>query len=196
MNELSYSLGVSVAYNLKEQGFKVDSVADFARALEDVLNDCELAIPQEKVGEIVNNYFAELQEKMFAEIKEEGKRFLEENGKREGVTTLSSGLQYEVLTSSIGQKPTLNDVVTTHYHGMLIDGKVFDSSVQRGKPASFPVSGVIKGWTEALQLMSVGSKWRLFIPSELAYGAQGAGQLIGPYSTLVFDVELLEINNN
>jgi FKBP-type peptidyl-prolyl cis-trans isomerase FklB len=196
MNELSYSLGVSVAYNLKEQGFKVDSVADFARALEDVLNDRELAIPQEKVGEIVNNYFAELQEKMFAEIKEEGKRFLEENGKREGVTTLSSGLQYEVLTSSIGQKPTLNDVVTTHYHGMLIDGKVFDSSVQRGKPASFPVSGVIKGWTEALQLMSVGSKWRLFIPSELAYGAQGAGQLIGPYSTLVFDVELLEINNN
>ncbi len=196
MNELSYSLGVSVAYNLKEQGFKVDSVGDFAKALEDVLNDRELAIPQEKVGEIVNNYFAELQEKMFAEIKEEGKRFLEENGKREGVTTLSSGLQYEVLTSSIGQKPTLNDVVTTHYHGMLIDGKVFDSSVQRGKPASFPVSGVIKGWTEALQLMSVGSKWRLFIPSELAYGAQGAGQLIGPYSTLVFDVELLEINNN
>lgn len=196
MNELSYSLGVSVAYNLKEQGFKVDSVGDFAKALEDVLNDRELAIPQEKVGEIVNNYFAELQEKMFAEIKEEGKRFLEENGKREGVTTLSSGLQYEILTSSIGQKPTLNDVVTTHYHGMLIDGKVFDSSVQRGKPASFPVSGVIKGWTEALQLMSVGSKWRLFIPSELAYGAQGAGQLIGPYSTLVFDVELLEINNN
>jgi FKBP-type peptidyl-prolyl cis-trans isomerase FklB len=125
---------------------------------------------------------------------EEGKNFLLENAKRAEVKTLESGLQYEVITDSEGPKPSLNDQVTTHYHGTLIDGTVFDSSVERGQPATFPVSGVIKGWTEALQLMSVGSKWRLFVPYDLAYGEKGASAQIGPYSTLVFEVELIKIN--
>jgi FKBP-type peptidyl-prolyl cis-trans isomerase FklB len=194
MNELSYSLGVSVAFNLKEQGFKIDSVADFAKALEDVLGEKELAIPQEKVGELVNNYFKSLQEKKFEEKKEEGIKFLDENATKEGIITLESGLQYKILTKGEGEKPGLEDKVTTHYHGTLLNGSVFDSSVQRDQPASFPVNGVIKGWTEALQLMAVGSKWRLFIPSDLAYGEKGAGQAISPYSTLIFEVELLSID--
>ena len=164
MNELSYSLGVSVAYNLKEQGFEVESIEDFSKALYDVIEGKDLAFPQEKVGEIVNNYFKELQEKKFAEKKAEGEKFLAENAKREGVVVLESGLQYEIMTKGDGEKPTIDDKVTTHYHGSLINGSVFDSSVQRGQPASFPVAGVIKGWTEALQLMAVGSKWKLFIP--------------------------------
>ena len=194
MNELSYSLGVSVAYNLKEQGFEVESIEDFSKALYDVIEGKDLAFPQEKVGEIVNNYFKELQEKKFAEKKAEGEKFLAENAKREGVVVLESGLQYEIMTKGDGEKPTIDDKVTTHYHGSLINGSVFDSSVQRGQPASFPVAGVIKGWTEALQLMAVGSKWKLFIPSELAYGEQGAGQAIAPHSTLVFEVELISID--
>lgn len=194
MNELSYSLGVSVAYNLKEQGFKIDSIEDFSKALNDVIGGNELAIPQEKVGEIVNNYFKELQEKKFAEKKSEGEAFLAENAKKEGIVTLESGLQYEIMTEGEGEKPTIEDKVTTHYHGTLLNGSVFDSSVQRGQPASFPVAGVIKGWTEALQLMAVGSKWKLYIPSELAYGAQGAGQAIAPHSALIFEVELLSID--
>lgn len=194
MNELSYSLGVSVAYNLKEQGFKLDSVEDFSKALKDVIEGSELAIPQEKVGEIVNSYFKELQDKKSAEQQGEGDKFLAENAKKDGVITLESGLQYQVMTEGKGEKPTSEDKVTTHYHGTLLNGTVFDSSVQRGKPASFPVSGVIKGWTEALQLMAVGSKWKLFIPSELAYGAQGAGQAIAPHTSLIFEVELLSID--
>ncbi len=194
MNELSYSLGVSVAYNLKEQGFEVESIEDFSKALYDVIEGKDLAFPLEKVGEIVNNYFKELQEKKFAEKKAEGEKFLVENAKREGVVVLESGLQYEIMTEGEGEKPTIDDKVTTHYHGTLINGSVFDSSVQRGQPASFPVAGVIKGWTEALQLMAVGSKWKLFIPSDLAYGAQGAGQAIAPHSTLVFEVELISID--
>lgn len=194
MNELSYSLGVSVAYNLKEQGFKLDSVEDFSKALKDVIEGSELAIPQEKVGEIVNSYFKELQDKKSAEQQGEGDKFLAENAKKDGVITLESGLQYQVMTEGKGEKPTSEDKVTTHYHGTLLNGTVFDSSVQRGQPASFPVSGVIKGWTEALQLMAVGSKWKLFIPSELAYGAQGAGQAIAPHTSLIFEVELLSID--
>lgn len=194
MNELSYSLGVSVAYNLKEQGFKLDSVEDFSKALKDVIEGSELAIPQEKVGEIVNSYFKELQDRKSAEQQGEGDKFLAENAKKDGVITLESGLQYQVMTEGKGEKPTSEDKVTTHYHGTLLNGTVFDSSVQRGQPASFPVSGVIKGWTEALQLMAVGSKWKLFIPSELAYGAQGAGQAIAPHTSLIFEVELLSID--
>jgi FKBP-type peptidyl-prolyl cis-trans isomerase FklB len=125
---------------------------------------------------------------------EEGANYLQENAKREGVTTLPSGLQYEVIKDGTGSIPTLEDNVTTHYHGTLVDGTVFDSSVDRGEPASFPVGGVIKGWTEALQLMSVGSKWKLYVPYDLAYGERGAGAQIGPYSTLIFEVELISIN--
>ncbi|KAF0807854.1 peptidyl-prolyl isomerase [Alcanivorax sp. S71-1-4] len=133
-------------------------------------------------------------EKAASDNAETGKAFREENGAKEGVTTLDSGLQYEVLTEGESdQKPTLNDVVVAHYHGTLVDGTVFDSSVDRGEPASFPLGQVIQGWQEALQLMNVGDKWRIVIPPELAYGEQGAGQKIGPNSTLVFEVELLEV---
>lgn len=194
MNELSYSLGVSVAYNLKEQGFKVESIEDFSKALYDVLNDNQLAIPQEKIGKLVNDYFKKLQEKHSAEKMDEGKKFLAENAKKQGVVNLPSGLQYEIITKGNGEKPILADKVTTHYHGTLINGTIFDSSVKRGQPASFPVNGVIKGWTEALQLMPVGSKWKLYVPSDLAYGEQGAGQTIGPNTTLIFEVELLSID--
>lgn len=193
MNELSYSLGVSMAFNLKGQGINIENQADFLKGMEAVLTESELAIPEEKIGEIINAYFTELQEQSFAEVKNEGKLFLEENAKKEGVVTLPSGLQYEIITEGKGEKPGLTDVVTTHYHGTLIDGNIFDSSVHRGQPASFPVNGVIKGWTEALQLMAVGSKWKLYVPYQLAYGEQGAGQAIGPYTTLIFEVELLEI---
>jgi len=194
MNELSYSLGVSVGYNLKEQGFKVDSIEDFSKALYDVLNENQLAIPQEKIGKLVNDYFKELQEKRSVEKNEDNTKFFAENAKRDGVVTLPSGLQYEIMNKGDGEKPKLNDKVTTHYHGTLINGTIFDSSVKRGQPASFPVNGVIKGWTEALQLMPVGSKWKLFVPSELAYGEQGAGNAIGPNTALIFEVELLSID--
>jgi FKBP-type peptidyl-prolyl cis-trans isomerase FklB len=193
MNELSYSLGVSMAFNLKGQGINIENQADFLKGLEAVLTESELAIPEEKIGEIINAYFTELQEQSFAEVKNAGKLFLEENAKKAGVVILPSGLQYEIITEGKGEKPGLTDVVTTHYHGTLIDGNIFDSSVHRGQPASFPVNGVIKGWTEALQLMAVGSKWKLYVPYQLAYGEQGAGQAIGPYTTLIFEVELLEI---
>ncbi len=195
MNELSYSLGVSVGLNLKEQGFSLDSVEDFAQALNDVLSGNELAVPQEKVQTLVNEYFTELQKKRFEEKVAEGNKFLEENKKKDGVVTLESGLQYEVINEGDGAKPEATDMVTVHYTGTLIDGTVFDSSVQRGEPATFPVNGVIPGWVEALQLMPVGAKWKLAIPYNLAYGERGAGQLIGPYSTLVFEVELLSIQD-
>jgi FKBP-type peptidyl-prolyl cis-trans isomerase FklB len=193
MNELSYSLGASMAFNLRGQSINIENVSDFLKAMEDVLTESPLAIPEEKIGELLNAYFAELQEQSFAEVKNEGKVFLEENAKKEGVTTLPSGLQYEVMIEGKGEKPALTDVVTTHYHGTLLDGNIFDSSVHRGQPASFPVNGVIKGWTEALQLMPVGSKWKLYVPHHLAYGEQGAGEAIGPYTTLIFEVELLDI---
>ena len=195
MNELSYSLGVSVALNLKEQGFEISSLDDFSKALHDVMAGTELALPMEKVNETVNNFFKDLTEKKSEELKVEGESFLAENAKREGVVTLPSGLQYEVTQDAEGDKPKAENTVTTHYHGTFINGNVFDSSVQRNQPASFPVNGVIKGWTEALQMMSVGAKWKLFIPSELAYGAQGAGQAIPPHTSLIFEVELISIDS-
>ena len=162
--------------------------------MKEVINGKEPKINNDQALMIIQNYFAKKQSAMSEEKIDEGRIFLEENGKKEGVTTLESGLQYTVITEGTGPKPKLEDNVTTHYHGTLIDGTVFDSSVDRGEPASFPVGGVIKGWTEALQLMSVGSKWKLFVPYDLAYGERGAGPKIGPYSTLIFEVELLSIN--
>jgi FKBP-type peptidyl-prolyl cis-trans isomerase FklB len=143
---------------------------------------------------VIQDFFKKQQAKASESVIEEGEKFLIDNAKRNEVTTLESGLQYEILKTGEGPKPSLNDQVTTHYHGTLIDGTVFDSSVDRGEPATFPVSGVIKGWTEALQLMSVGSKWKLFVPYDLAYGERGAGPQIGPFTTLVFEVELIKIN--
>ena len=146
------------------------------------------------ITSFINSYFSKKQKKESESMIEDGANYLQENAKREGVTTLPSGLQYEVINDGTGPMPTIEDNVTTHYHGTLIDGTVFDSSVDRGEPASFPVGGVIKGWTEALQLMSVGSKWKLYVPYDLAYGERGAGAQIGPYSTLIFEVELISIN--
>ena len=193
MNELSYSLGVSVGLNLKDQGFEVSSVDDFAQALNDVLSDNELAIPAEKVNEIVNEYFTKLQAKRAEEMNAGQAVFFEENAKREEITVTETGIQYEVITAGDGAQPAATDTVTVHYQGSLIDGTVFDSSVQRGEPATFPVNGVIPGWQEVLPMMKAGSKWRVFIPSELAYGERGAGNAIPPNSPLVFDIELISI---
>ena len=194
LDSVSYSLGVNIGENIKKQ-FEDINLNNFEAGIKDVLEkDVEAKISDNQAQAIIQSYFTKKQQQQSESVIEEGINFLRENGKREGVTTLASGLQYEVISNGTGPKPTIEDNVTTHYHGTLIDGTVFDSSVDRGEPASFPVGGVIKGWTEALQLMSVGSKWKLYVPYDLAYGERGAGPQIGPYSTLIFDVELLSIN--
>lgn len=194
LDSVSYSLGVNIGENIKKQ-FEDINLNNFEAGIKDVLEkDVEAKISDNQAQAIIQSYFTKKQQQQSESVIEEGINFLRENAKREGVTTLASGLQYEVISNGTGPKPTIEDNVTTHYHGTLIDGTVFDSSVDRGEPASFPVGGVIKGWTEALQLMSVGSKWKLYVPYDLAYGERGAGPQIGPYSTLIFDVELISIN--
>jgi FKBP-type peptidyl-prolyl cis-trans isomerase FklB len=194
LDSVSYSLGVNIGENIKTQ-FEDINLDNFEAGIKDVLEkDVEAKISDNQAQAIIQSYFSKKQQKQSESVIEEGINFLRENGKREGVTTLASGLQYEVINDGTGPKPNIEDNVTTHYHGTLIDGTVFDSSVDRGEPASFPVGGVIKGWTEALQLMAVGSKWKLYVPYDLAYGERGAGPQIGPYSTLIFDVELISIN--
>ena len=193
MDKFSYAIGLGIGQNLLSMGAQGINVEDFAQAIADVLNRNELAMSHNEAREIVNKYFMELEEKMNAENIEKGKAFLAENAKKEGIVTLPSGLQYEVITEGNGKKPSATDRVKCHYEGTLIDGTLFDSSIKRGQPAVFGVNQVIKGWVEALQLMSEGSKWRLFIPSELGYGAQQAGEMIPPHSTLIFDVELIEV---
>ena len=193
MDKFSYAIGLGIGQNLLSMGAQGINVEDFAQAIADVLNRKETAISHNEAREIVNKYFMELEEKMNAENIEKGKAFLAENAKKEGIITLPSGLQYEVITEGNGKKPSATDRVKCHYEGTLIDGTLFDSSVKRGQPAVFGVNQVIKGWVEALQLMSEGSKWRLFIPSELGYGAQQAGEMIPPHSTLIFEVELIEV---
>lgn len=194
MEKLSYALGLLIGHNLK--GMNIDGLvtAEFTRAVEQVLKGEKAEMTEVQAQGMVQEYMKEQQELAGREVREAGEKFLAENAKREGVTTTASGLQYEVLTEAIGQKPVATDSVRCHYEGRLIDGTVFDSSYQRGEPTSFPLQGVIKGWTEGLQLMSLGAKFRFFIPYELAYGAQGAGGAIPPYAALVFDVELLGIN--
>ncbi len=194
MDKLSYSLGTLLATNLQQQGFKNVIGDDFFKGFQTVLNGEQPEISIQDANNLVQNHLDQLSAQKNAEVINEGKAFLEKNANAEGVVVLPSGLQYKVLQEGSGPSPALMDQVTTHYEGKLIDGRIFDSSVQRGQPASFPVNGVIKGWVEALQLMSVGSKWQLFVPSDLAYGARGAGQMIGPHSTLIFEVELLKIN--
>lgn len=193
VDSISYILGVNIATNLRQQGFTEINLEAMSKAFADVYSKNQLAIKPEEGQQILNQYFQNLQSKKAEKNLEEGKKFLEENKKKEGVVTLPSGLQYMVLKEGTGETPSATDKVTTHYHGTLIDGTVFDSSVERGQPATFPVNGVIQGWVEALQLMKVGSKWRLFIPPHLAYGERGAGESIGPNSTLIFEVELLSI---
>ena len=193
MDKFSYSIGLGIGQNLSSMGIANLSVDDFAQAIKDVLEGNQTAISHQEAREIVNKYFEELEAKMNAANIEKGKSFLEENAKRPEVVTLPSGLQYEIIKEGNGKKPEATDRVKCHYEGTLIDGTLFDSSIKRGEPAVFGVNQVIKGWVEALQLMTEGSKWRLFIPSELAYGAQQAGEMIPPHSTLIFDVELIEV---
>jgi len=162
------------------------------QGIKDVISGSS-KISAEQSNQLISGFLGELSKEASKGLIEEGTNFLTENAKKEGITTLPSGLQYEVIAEGSGEKPKADSQVTTHYHGMLLDGKVFDSSVERGQPATFGVNQVIKGWTEALQLMATGSKWKLFIPYDLAYGDQGAGADIKPYSTLIFEVELLSI---
>lgn len=194
IDSVSYSLGISVANNLKNSGFESIETDAMASAFNDVFSDKEVRITEDEANLLIQDYFLELSEKKSQEATAEGSSFLIENAKKEGVITTSSGLQYEIITNGIGATPSESDKVTVHYHGTLLDGTVFDSSVDRGQPATFPVNGVIPGWVEALQLMNVGSKYKLYIPSDLAYGERGAGGAIGPNATLIFEVELLSIN--
>ena len=193
MDKFSYAIGLGIGQNLLSMGAQGINVNDFAQAISDVLNRKETAISHNEAREIVNKYFEELEAKMNAENIEKGKAFLAENAKKEGIITLPSGLQYQVLQEGNGKKPSATDRVKCHYEGTLIDGTLFDSSIKRGQPAVFGVNQVIKGWVEALQLMSEGAKWRLFIPSELGYGAQQAGEMSPPHSTLIFEVELIKV---
>jgi len=193
MDKVSYALGLSLGNNLLSSGITALNVEKFSKGVQDVLEQNQPEISYQEAQNVINEYFQNLQAKLSEKTIAEGKAFLEENGKRPEVITLKSGLQYEIIKEGNGAVPTANNTVNVHYHGTLIDGTVFDSSVRRGEPATFGVTQVITGWVEALQLMPVGSKWKLYIPSNLAYGAQGAGQHIGPHTTLVFEVELLGI---
>lgn len=193
MDKVSYALGLSIGQNFLSSGFENIQYDDFLSGLKAVMQEEKPEISFEEAKSIINQYFVELQEKAVRLNKEAGAEFLKINGHKAGVVTLESGLQYEVIKQGDGKKPQLKDTVRCHYHGTLINGVVFDSSIERGQPAEFPLQGVIKGWTEVLQLMPVGSKWKVTIPSDLAYGDRGAGQKIQPGSTLIFIIELLDI---
>lgn len=200
MDKLSYALGMSMGHNFKGTGIKTLNSADFAAGVASVYDGVKPEMTFDEAKRIVNEYFAKLEAEMQAEAakqgevnRKNGEAFLTENAKREGIKVTESGMQYEVLESGKGDSPKASDNVEVHYTGKLIDGTVFDSSVERGVPASFGVTQVIPGWVEALQLMHEGDKWRLYIPSDLAYGPNGAGGVIGPNMTLIFDVELLRV---
>ncbi len=193
LEKVSYSIGINVATSIKSEG--LDSINSFyiSKGFQDVFENKDLAINIEESNKIIGEYFNKKQDAKNQRLAIDSKIFLEENKQKDGVMTTESGLQYLILSEGRGNNPTLNDNVTVHYHGTLIDGTIFDSSVDRKQPATFPLNGVIPGWQEALQMMSIGSKWKIFIPSELAYGESGTGA-IGPNSTLIFEVELLSIN--
>jgi FKBP-type peptidyl-prolyl cis-trans isomerase FklB len=193
MDKVSYALGMNVAQNLVSSGFSNINLASFQDGWNTVFTGVAPVISLQEANQVLQEHFAKFESQKGQKAKVEGETFLAENGQRTGVIKLESGLQYEVITSGDGKVPSAMDNVKCHYHGTLIDGTVFDSSVERGEPAVFPVGGVIQGWVEALQMMNVGSKWRLFIPPYLAYGSRGAGGAIGPDTTLVFDVELIGI---
>jgi len=193
MEKVSYALGLSLGNNLLGSGVSALDYAKLAQGIQDVMEQKKPEMSYEEAQAVINDFFQALQAKVGGQAQSEGIAFLEENSKRDGIVTLESGLQYEIITAGAGETPKASDKVKVHYHGTLIDGKVFDSSVNRGEPATFGVTQVISGWVEALQLMPVGSKWKLYIPSELAYGAQGAGQAIAPHAALIFEVELLDI---
>lgn len=193
MDKISYALGLSMGQNLMSSGVESLNYQDLAAGIEDVLTKQQPKISYQEAQQVLNQFFQELEAKVAGAAKADGEKFLAENAKREGVKVTASGLQYEILEPSLGQKPKATDTVRVHYEGTLIDGTVFDSSYRRGESITFPLNGVIAGWTEGLQLMSIGSKYKFFIPYNLAYGERGAGQSIPPYATLIFTVELLGI---
>lgn len=193
MDKFSYGLGMGIGQNLLSMGVSDISVDDFVGALKAVLSGAKTELTHSEAQKVVSEHFQKLSEQAYAKIKEAGEAFLAQNATKEGVVTLPSGLQYQVLTEGTGKQPTASDRVQCHYEGTLIDGTVFDSSIKRGEPAVFGVTQVIAGWVEALQLMKEGAKWRLYIPYQMAYGEHGAGEMIPPYSALIFDVELIKV---
>ncbi len=193
MDKISYALGLSIGNNFLSSGIKNIDFEAFLKGMKDVINGTTPAMSYEEAKEVMNDYFSKLQDERLEVNQKAGEEFLAINKNKPGVVTLPSGLQYEILKKGDGPIPVLTDQVKCHYHGTLIDGTVFDSSIERGQPATFGVNQVIPGWVEALQLMPVGSKWKLFIPSNLAYGKSGAGQMIEPNSALIFEVEILDI---
>lgn len=193
MDKYSYGLGLGIAQNLLSMGADDLKLDDFVQALKDVFEGKQPAMSFAEAQKIVSAHFEKIQKEAAAAAIEQGEMFLKMNKERPGVVTLKSGLQYEVLKSGNGRQPKATDQVRCHYEGRLVDGTLFDSSIQRGEPAVFGVNQVIQGWVEALQLMREGDKWKLFIPYQLGYGEQGAGNAIPPYSTLVFEVELLKV---
>ena len=193
MDKVSYALGLSLGQNMASSGVKTIEFDDLVAGMKAIMNKEKPAISFDEAQEVLNTFFAELEAKVAGKAKEEGEAFLAENAKREGVNVTASGLQYEVLTAAEGKKPKATDKVKVHYEGTLIDGTVFDSSYRRGEAISFGLNQVIKGWTEGVQLMSVGAKYKFFIPYNLAYGERGAGAQIPPYAALIFTVELLGI---
>ena len=193
MDKISYAIGLSMGQNLMGSGVTSLEYADLAAGIKDVLEKNQPQISYQEAQQVLGKFFSELEEKIAGEAKAAGEAFLAENAKREGVKVTESGLQYEVLEATIGQKPKATDKVRVHYEGTLIDGTVFDSSYKRGESITFGLNQVIKGWTEGLQLMSIGSKYKLYLPYQLAYGERGAGANIPPYAALIFTVELLGI---
>jgi FKBP-type peptidyl-prolyl cis-trans isomerase FklB len=193
VEKFSYALGLSMASNLLQSQIKTVELQSMFDAIADVMEGRAPKISPQDANKVIEEYFVLQQQRIGSINQKEGEDFLQKNKQNEGVVELESGLQYQVITEGNGSKPKLTDKVKCHYHGTLLDGTIFDSSVQRNQPAVFPVSGVIKGWIEALQLMNTGSKWKLFIPSDLAYGEHGTGSSIGPKATLIFEVELLDI---
>ena len=193
MEKVSYALGLSIGNNLLGSGIKDLNTEEFIKAIKTVMAGEKPEMSYEEAKQVLDTFFHDLANKINEKNIQAGKDFLAKNKEQEGVVELASGLQYQILTSGAGKSPSITNRVKCHYTGMLLDGTVFDSSVQRGEPAEFGVNQVIAGWTEALQLMKEGDKWRLFIPSDMAYGARGAGNSIPPHATLIFDVELIEV---
>ena len=201
MDKFSYALGLGIGQQLKQMGLKGKLVInDFAASITDVLEDNDLKVSHQEGQQIVNAFFRELEQKQNAAkaeagkaAKEEGAKFLAENAKKDGIIVTKSGLQYEVLTEGTGKQPKATDTVRCHYEGRLLDGTIFDSSYKRNAPADFGLQQVITGWTEGVQLMAEGAKYRFYIPYMLAYGEGGAGAMIPPFATLIFDVELIKV---
>ena len=200
MDKLSYSFGLAIGTQLMDMGAEAINVEDFSQALKDVFTGQPLAVKPEEAQNMVSSFLHEQEIAKRKEMEEkglkarsEGESFLRDNGKRPGIITTASGLQYEILEEGNGKHPKATDSVKCHYEGRLIDGTVFDSSIRRGEPAVFPLNGVISGWTEGVQLMAEGARYRFYIPYQLAYGANGAGSSIPPYAALIFDIELIAV---